>query len=965
MIFKGSNVKLLILLFSLIIGTIYGQSYQEDIYAELGSEAEVLKTEFSDESIYKLLVKIGDRIHIVTLNNDGSITANIASPEEYNNLLAADFADNGSVILITGNNIELNNSGRLIKLDPNLDKIWEREIAAQTDYQIFPYIKFIAGSGIFIIHTNSNGIEILLTSFEENGIPKWQNALETTPSFTRQFSIKDSENNAVLISTINKLYKLDSDGSTIWSINTPQSTYSFDLLTNGKIIFGTRGNLFHISQDSSFIKVCELSQNDRIMNLSVFNDNSIIAASDNYLFLINSEFELAGTKKINTSINDLSVYADKFIAGGTYTTSRDTVASFIAGNKLSWPESSITLTEPAAMNSYPHAYPDWMSISYISDNIDSTVFEFSSDNGASWIEFKEPKEIPFIYSNQCLIRISDYNNRTIYDINHSPFSLLRYKIADYIAANECKMWIENNGSGLYNRKDEGNFLWPGGIGADKIASSTEGVLWGGKVNSEIRVGGTYYGWGLSPGSILENGQADEQLKEEYSLFKLKKDWENLPPGRERDLYQYNYNNWPVQHGAPYKDINMDGLFTRGVDEPKIIGDETLFSISNDLGIQRRTLNTTEPAPFGLEYIQTIFAYNDTELKDVVFKKIMLINRSDNVVEDMFIATLSYDELGFLNDNLAGCDSTLNLGYVYNGDNYDEEEYNGYGDAPPAIGRVVLQGPKVISEGDSARFKGKILQDHKNLPMTSFIPDRSVDPWMISIWGGNPYQFYNNLQGLFYSGEPMINPVTNDTTMFAFSGDPENKRGWIEEEIYKHTRDMLISTGPFDMQPGDTQEVVYAIFMARGSDNLNSVTKLKEKAQELHQFWGNDIPVGVEETTDQIPDQYSLSQNYPNPFNPVTTIQYTLPHNTVISRSKATRNLKDSSTDQVGVRNDKVQVKLIVYDILGREVATLVDVPQIPGKYWVKFNGKNYSSGIYFYRITAGDFSQTNKMILLK
>jgi hypothetical protein len=98
----------------------------------------------------------------------------------------------------------------------------------------------------------------------------------------------------------------------------------------------------------------------------------------------------------------------------------------------------------------------------------------------------------------------------------------------------------------------------------------------------------------------------------------------------------------------------------------------------------------------------------------------------------------------------------------------------------------------------------------------------------------------------------------------------------------------------------------------------------------------------------VPKEFRLSQNYPNPFNPVTKIQYDLP--------------KD------------VKVKLIIYDILGREVIRLVnnDFKQA-GRYTVEFNGNNYASGVYFYRIEAGDpstrsgqgFVQSKKMVLVK
>ncbi len=118
-----------------------------------------------------------------------------------------------------------------------------------------------------------------------------------------------------------------------------------------------------------------------------------------------------------------------------------------------------------------------------------------------------------------------------------------------------------------------------------------------------------------------------------------------------------------------------------------------------------------------------------------------------------------------------------------------------------------------------------------------------------------------------------------------------------------------------------------------------------------------------ETTDvkepgKILDQYSLLQNYPNPFNPTTTIQYVIPSGANKSREIAT-------SQQYMTRNDNVQVTLKVYDVLGREVTTLVDEKKQPGNYRVNFDSSRLCSGTYFYKITAGDFTQTKKMMVLK
>jgi len=103
------------------------------------------------------------------------------------------------------------------------------------------------------------------------------------------------------------------------------------------------------------------------------------------------------------------------------------------------------------------------------------------------------------------------------------------------------------------------------------------------------------------------------------------------------------------------------------------------------------------------------------------------------------------------------------------------------------------------------------------------------------------------------------------------------------------------------------------------------------------WWG--IVLGVEKTADYIPSEYTLEQNYPNPFNPVTNIVYSIP--------------KES------------KVSLEVYDIVGRLVTTLVNTNQQAGRYTVDFDASKLSSGMYIYRLSAGDVSFAKKMLLMK
>ena len=128
----------------------------------------------------------------------------------------------------------------------------------------------------------------------------------------------------------------------------------------------------------------------------------------------------------------------------------------------------------------------------------------------------------------------------------------------------------------------------------------------------------------------------------------------------------------------------------------------------------------------------------------------------------------------------------------------------------------------------------------------------------------------------------------------------------------------------------------------------------------------DIPNAVEaELNHEL--NYSLNQNYPNPFNPTTTIKYSLPAYSELAYSESgTKNLsRNSPLPRKGFRGGLLIVTLKIYDILGREVSTLVNQKQSPGNYEVQFDGTGLSSGIYFYELTAGSFRQSKKMLMLK
>jgi Secretion system C-terminal sorting domain/Outer membrane protein Omp28 len=134
---------------------------------------------------------------------------------------------------------------------------------------------------------------------------------------------------------------------------------------------------------------------------------------------------------------------------------------------------------------------------------------------------------------------------------------------------------------------------------------------------------------------------------------------------------------------------------------------------------------------------------------------------------------------------------------------------------------------------------------------------------------------------------------------------------------------------YKMNPVWVDSMIYTIAFVQNDANKEC----------LNSFKAIDNITGTPVYTESVPESFSLSQNFPNPFNPSTNIKFTMP--------------KDGN------------VTLKVYDMIGSEVKTLVEGNHKAGIYNIYFDGSELASGVYFYRLTAGDFTETRKMILIK
>lgn len=190
-------------------------------------------------------------------------------------------------------------------------------------------------------------------------------------------------------------------------------------------------------------------------------------------------------------------------------------------------------------------------------------------------------------------------------------------------------------------------------------------------------------------------------------------------------------------------------YNPNIDIPGIPGaDQTLWFVANDLDSITCTKFHGSP-PMGIELQVTAWGYRDIDIIDnSLFKKIILINKSKNTFEDMYASIWNDSDLGEAGDDFIGCDTLLNLGYTYNGDDHDIYfKYN-----PPAVGFKFLQGPIINgTQNDEGRFLGRIITGKKNLLLTSFPYVGKCDPLYheptFDNYENGTLRWYNLMQGL--------------------------------------------------------------------------------------------------------------------------------------------------------------------------------------------------------------------------
>jgi len=479
--------------------------------------------------------------------------------------------------------------------------------------------------------------------------------------------------------------------------------------------------------------------------------------------------------------------------------------------------------------------------------------------------------------------------------------------------NNISAWFTNNGS--FNNPPLG-FEWPRNSG--RSARYISGLWMGCVVGNDTLTAVAAYSSDYKPGYVDDNGNPQGQSDPLYRIYRIERG----------DTTTSDYQNWPVNQGA----------YVNSLGRPFFLGTQTMFYVFTD------AYPHSGSSSLKAQILQTNWCYTNVGLQDVIFTEFRVINRSNSVWTDTYISFWTDDDVGAATDDRIGCDTLRELGYTY-----DLSPF------PTAVGTKVLRSPimftgnnndtvKYYNPPGSQNLRTKI--GYRSIGMNVFNTYNNVNPQPSD--PQNYVETYRVISGLWRTGQPWVNPINGQTTKKVYSGDPVSGIGWIMSD--GSDRRFLQGYGPFNMNANDTQSIIVAQVIASGSSNLNSITLLRDLSDHVQTIYNQNFQsvLSVNNISTEIPEGFNLYQNYPNPFNPVTKIKFDI-----------------TSSAEGGVKRQTSDVELIVYDVLGKEVMTLVNEKLSTGSYEVEFDGSNFTGGVYFYRIEAEGFLQTKKMLLIK
>jgi len=457
---------------------------------------------------------------------------------------------------------------------------------------------------------------------------------------------------------------------------------------------------------------------------------------------------------------------------------------------------------------------------------------------------------------------------------------------------------------------------------------THGPYLTGIIGDSIIGNSSEYDITWSPGPMIDGHAAMQVAPEDSLLYRVYGIQQNT------DSTHLDYKEWPVQWGAPHY---PDGT-------PKIFGDITYYTVYNDADTREeyRGLDIPcDPSPF--EIHETIWGYLEESewTGNILFFKYQIYNKGTEDIKNATFGMRTDIDIGYwVSLNWGGYDPNADYMYVY----YHGNSGTGYV-SPKACAYAILQGP-CVDAADSTGFEfGKWHRNKRNLPTTFgwyiFNESTFTDPQYLATAPATLEEFRNIALGLKRDGNPIIHPLTGDTTSFTYDGDPISGEGWNWNiDVSQGGVGFIIGCSPFDLPAGDSTEVILAVVVGEGYTGHEALVNLRKLVPRVQDLWKEQLPFnGIEEYTNQNIEGFTLFPNYPNPFNVSTTIPF---------------NLSQTS-----------QITISIYDLNGYLVETVLNDTRKPGYYTTQWEVSSVSSGIYFIMLNTGNYQQARKCILLK
>ncbi|MCC6550724.1 MAG: T9SS type A sorting domain-containing protein, partial [Ignavibacteriaceae bacterium] len=488
------------------------------------------------------------------------------------------------------------------------------------------------------------------------------------------------------------------------------------------------------------------------------------------------------------------------------------------------------------------------------------------------------------------------------------------------------------------------------------------------VNSSSRV--TDYVRGMAGADSNDNRAGIYKITKQDTAFGTS--WKMYKYAVELGALFYDGNGDGIYNPV---DVNSNGQWDANEDRPDFLGDVFAFTVFNDAQLPFRRRFTTVP-PLGIEVQQYIYGWHipSSYYKNLLFINYRLVNKGivAEVIDSAYFSIWSDPDMGYYANDFVGSDSLREGGYVYEG-----EPDNVWGAEPPALMMRFLQKPYSYSPGvsytdinsnglydegtdiplDSVILHYGQLRGKKTIRGAVYTPQNSFTHYMSSHpthGDPNTYMELRNYQlgGREKTGTP-VNvcgwPFGNGQSLpecaqinpaYFYSGYPENNTGWLN--TFGHDQRIIVSAGPFRIEKDKPVDITVAYLVGQGNSAMGSVAAMREVADYAQFIYSSNytnFTTDYKEIDIGLPQRFTLEQNYPNPFNPETNIHYAL----TLSGN----------------------MKLAVYDILGREVKVLASGYNAAGEYNIKFNAAELPSGMYICRLRSEQETATIKMMYIK